>query len=289
MTGDGGGGGGAEGDARQGREEGNPADLVEQPAKVMRIGSMIKNLLDEVRNAPWTRPAGFGWPRSTAAPSTNSRTGWPPSSSPSSTGSRCRSGRERPATPSCGSPRRNWSAGSRVSSTASRPRWSPSRWPRSSSWPGCGARCRRVTPRPARSAPVCRVVSLPAPLASAANKATPARPVNTCSTLRPGHSPLAPGQPQPAPAGPGPRPGRARIHHTHRRLRGPKPPTAPNSSHPPTISRPQAADRPEFITPADDFEDRPPDRPEFITPTDDLSPTAQRPPPRPVQGLRPST
>ncbi|MBK8470527.1 MAG: bacterial proteasome activator family protein [Actinomycetales bacterium] len=33
-------------------EEGNPADLVEQPAKVMRIGSMIKSLLDEVRNAP---------------------------------------------------------------------------------------------------------------------------------------------------------------------------------------------------------------------------------------------
>ncbi|MEP6650641.1 MAG: bacterial proteasome activator family protein [Lapillicoccus sp.] len=33
-------------------QRGNPADLVEQPAKVMRIGSMIKNLLDEVRNAP---------------------------------------------------------------------------------------------------------------------------------------------------------------------------------------------------------------------------------------------
>jgi hypothetical protein len=30
----------------------SPADLVEHPAKVMRIGSMIKNLLDEVRNAP---------------------------------------------------------------------------------------------------------------------------------------------------------------------------------------------------------------------------------------------
>ena len=30
----------------------NPADLVEQPAKVMRIGSMIKQLLDEVRSAP---------------------------------------------------------------------------------------------------------------------------------------------------------------------------------------------------------------------------------------------
>jgi hypothetical protein len=38
---------------RDGAEEStNPADLVEQPAKVMRIGAMIKNLLDEVRNAP---------------------------------------------------------------------------------------------------------------------------------------------------------------------------------------------------------------------------------------------
>jgi hypothetical protein len=33
-------------------EERSPADLVEQPAKVMRIGSMIKQLLEEVRNAP---------------------------------------------------------------------------------------------------------------------------------------------------------------------------------------------------------------------------------------------
>ncbi|MEZ5157826.1 MAG: bacterial proteasome activator family protein [Candidatus Nanopelagicales bacterium] len=30
----------------------NVADLVEQPAKVMRIGSMIKQLLDEVKSAP---------------------------------------------------------------------------------------------------------------------------------------------------------------------------------------------------------------------------------------------
>ncbi|MDO5712135.1 MAG: DUF2587 domain-containing protein [Micrococcales bacterium] len=29
-----------------------PADLVEQPAKVMRIGSMVKQLLEEVRTAP---------------------------------------------------------------------------------------------------------------------------------------------------------------------------------------------------------------------------------------------
>ena len=43
-------GGGAPGDG--GERPTNPADLVEQPAKVMRLGSMIKNLLDEVRNAP---------------------------------------------------------------------------------------------------------------------------------------------------------------------------------------------------------------------------------------------
>jgi len=37
---------------RRERERTNPADLVEEPAKVMRIGSMIKQLLEEVRNAP---------------------------------------------------------------------------------------------------------------------------------------------------------------------------------------------------------------------------------------------
>ena len=36
----------------EGKRTENPADLVEQPAKVMRIGSMIKQLLEEVRNAP---------------------------------------------------------------------------------------------------------------------------------------------------------------------------------------------------------------------------------------------
>jgi hypothetical protein len=33
-------------------EEGASGESVEQPAKVMRIGSMVKQLLDEVRNAP---------------------------------------------------------------------------------------------------------------------------------------------------------------------------------------------------------------------------------------------
>jgi hypothetical protein len=35
-----------------GDEERSPAELVEQPAKVMRIGSMVKQLLEEVRAAP---------------------------------------------------------------------------------------------------------------------------------------------------------------------------------------------------------------------------------------------
>jgi len=40
--------------AEQGPSSGqeNPATLVEQPAKVMRIGSMVKQLLEEVRSAP---------------------------------------------------------------------------------------------------------------------------------------------------------------------------------------------------------------------------------------------
>jgi hypothetical protein len=33
-------------------EERSPAELIEQPAKVMRIGSMVKQLLEEVRSAP---------------------------------------------------------------------------------------------------------------------------------------------------------------------------------------------------------------------------------------------
>jgi hypothetical protein len=35
-----------------GEQSSNPADLVEQPGKVMRIASMIKQLLEEVRSAP---------------------------------------------------------------------------------------------------------------------------------------------------------------------------------------------------------------------------------------------
>jgi hypothetical protein len=42
---------GAHGHDEDGEPRG-PTDLVEHPAKVMRIGSMVKSLLEEVRNAP---------------------------------------------------------------------------------------------------------------------------------------------------------------------------------------------------------------------------------------------
>lgn len=43
---------GSEQDSEQGSDGKSLTDLVEQPAKVMRIGTMIKQLLDEVRAAP---------------------------------------------------------------------------------------------------------------------------------------------------------------------------------------------------------------------------------------------
>jgi hypothetical protein len=42
---------GVDGSVEPSRQQ-SPADLIEQPAKVMRIGSMVKQLLEEVRSAP---------------------------------------------------------------------------------------------------------------------------------------------------------------------------------------------------------------------------------------------
>lgn len=53
-------------------------DLVEQPAKVMRIGTMIKQLLEEVKAAPWTMPAAVGCVRSMPPASANWRNGLAP-------------------------------------------------------------------------------------------------------------------------------------------------------------------------------------------------------------------
>src|SRR5580700_5682478 len=44
--------GGGQEDASSGETERSVAEMVEQPAKVMRIGSMIRQLLEEVKSAP---------------------------------------------------------------------------------------------------------------------------------------------------------------------------------------------------------------------------------------------
>ena len=129
------------------REEDHVTAMVEQPAKVMRIGTMIKQLLEEVRAAPLDEAGrqrlreihessitrARGRPVARAA-----RGARPADACPSATdGAQPR--------PSCASPRPSWSAGSRGCSTASRPRCSPSRWPPAPSWRRCAdARCRRV-------------------------------------------------------------------------------------------------------------------------------------------------
>ena len=102
------------------------------PAKVMRIGAMIRHPLEEVREGAAGRRghvAGFkeiykhldppSWLGPVARPPRRPH-GWPSRSA--------RATRKAPATPSCGSPRRSWSAGSRGCSTASRQRCSHSRW-----------------------------------------------------------------------------------------------------------------------------------------------------------------
>jgi hypothetical protein len=77
-------------DSRDSREVTNPADLVEQPAKVMRIGSMIKNLLDEVRNAPLDEAGRLRLAEIHRRSIDELKDGLALSWSKSSTGSRCR-------------------------------------------------------------------------------------------------------------------------------------------------------------------------------------------------------
>ena len=106
-------------------------ELVEQPAKVMRIGSMIRQLLEEVKAAPLDEASRSRLKEIHAASIKELESGLAPElveelerlSLPFT-----EDGVPRPRA-SCGSPRPSSSAGSRASSTASRPRSTPSRWP----------------------------------------------------------------------------------------------------------------------------------------------------------------
>ena len=70
-------------------------EMVEQPAKVMRIGSMIRQLLEEVRAAPLDEKSRARLREIHQAQSRNSRTAWLRSWSTSWNGCRCLS----PTTP----------------------------------------------------------------------------------------------------------------------------------------------------------------------------------------------
>ena len=122
------------------------AEMVEQPAKVMRIGTMIKQLLEEVRAAPLDE-ASRNRLRDIHQTSIRELEG--------GLAPELREELERLALPfsddatprmrNCGSRRPNSSAGSKVCSTGSRPRCSLSRWRRGPSWSRCArARCRRA-------------------------------------------------------------------------------------------------------------------------------------------------
>ena len=134
-----------------GDEGEDPARLIEQPAKVMRIGSMIKQLLEEVRAAPLDEASRR--PPQGDPPALDRRAGGRPGA-----GAARRAGAalaavqrdvdaERGA--SCGSRRPSSSAGWRGCSTASRRRWWPSRWRPGCSWSRCAAAGRRCRPAPA--------------------------------------------------------------------------------------------------------------------------------------------
>ena len=121
-------------------------DLVEQPAKVMRIGSMIRQLLEEVKAAPARR--GQPHPAQGDPPGLDQgargRAGARAGRGAGAALAAVHRGRHARPRASCGSPRPSWSAGSRACSTASRPRSTPSRWPPARSSSRSGRRCRPV-------------------------------------------------------------------------------------------------------------------------------------------------
>ncbi len=158
----------------------NPADLVEQPAKVMRIGAMIKNLLDEVRNAPLDEAGRSRLAEIHTRSIAELKDGLAPELVEELDRIALPFGDERPQTRSYASPRPSSWGGWKGCSTASRPLWLPSRWPLSSSWPVCAGRCPQVTPK---VRPVCRVPR-DASSAPATSRASPARPASTSRPVR---------------------------------------------------------------------------------------------------------
>jgi hypothetical protein len=123
----------------------SPADLIEQPAKVMRIGSMVKQLLEEVRTAPLDDASRKRLREVHASSIAELSDGLAPELREELDRLTLPFGDDSvPPTPSCASRRPSSSAGWRGCSTASRPPCSPSRWPPASS----SSRCADASPCP---------------------------------------------------------------------------------------------------------------------------------------------
>lgn len=126
-------------------DERSLTDLVEQPAKVMRIGTMIKQLLEEVRAAPLDEASRNRLREIHATSIRELEEGLAPElreelerlTLPFDEGSAPSDAELRIA-------RASWSGGWKACSTASKPRCSRSRWPRAPSW----SRCARARSRP---------------------------------------------------------------------------------------------------------------------------------------------
>ena len=132
-----------------GDEQQGVGAMVEQPAKVMRIGTMIKQLLEEVRSAPLDDASPRPAPQIPSSSIEELEEGLAPELRDELNRLTRRSPTTPPpATPSSGSRRPSWWAGWRACSRASRRPCSPSRWRRGRSWSRCGAGSRRVPAAP---------------------------------------------------------------------------------------------------------------------------------------------
>ena len=107
--------------------ERGPTDLVEQPAKVMRIGSMVKSLLEEVRNAPLDDAGRTHLAQVHARSIAELKDGLAPELVEELDRIALPFGEGAPSDSELRIAQASSSAGSRASSTASRRRWSPSR------------------------------------------------------------------------------------------------------------------------------------------------------------------
>ena len=132
------------GGEQPGEGEEDPARLIEQPAKVMRIGSMIKQLLEEVRAAPLDEAGRHRLTEIHRRSITELEDGLAPELREELERLSLPFARApRPARRSCGWPRRSSWAGWRACSTASRRPWWRSRWRPGCNWSRCAPDARR--------------------------------------------------------------------------------------------------------------------------------------------------